>query len=256
MPPSLIAKTNRRGDKRSDINLHFTEIQELKTGQELNGVDYSIIVINSAPARVPDIWPSSISERFYDLPGAEEASALDSLENEKRVAFYMATSDVHEVPKYLIRHLWEKSLQEETTWPGLIELWNSSFSDTMAEAVDKQTSSTKTASVREIVCGLPLERGTRPESSNTEAIAATVLPPTTEARFYFDNDWRVCRKFTFEGHGAGNLNNFRTEQECKEICGQDFKGTQVTSVHGQVTRPEGSEVGGQDGHLSIWTLHE
>merc|ERR1719362_2295657 len=127
--------------------INCTEIQELKTGQELNGVDYSIIVINSAPAWVPDIWPSSISERFYDLPGAEEASALDSLENEKRVAFYMATSDVHEVPEYLIRHLWEKSLQEETTWPGLIELWNSSFSDTMAEAVDKQTSSTKTAPV-------------------------------------------------------------------------------------------------------------
>ena len=71
---------------RSDITFHFSEIQELTTGQELNGVDYSIIVINSAPSWVPDIWPLSISERFYDLPGAEEASALDSLENEKRGA--------------------------------------------------------------------------------------------------------------------------------------------------------------------------
>ena len=53
-----------------------------------------------------------------------------------------------------------------------------------------------------------------------------VIFPGAETRFYFDNEWKVCRKFIFKGHG-GNLNNFLTEQECKEICGQDFKGMQV-----------------------------
>ena len=102
----------------------------LATGQELRDIDYSIVVVHSNPSWVADIWPatSSLSDRFYDLSFNETTNAY--LEDERRVTFLMATADVHEAPEDLIGHLWEKSRR----CPGLIELWNSSFSTTTMTA--------------------------------------------------------------------------------------------------------------------------
>ena len=86
-------------------------------------------------------------------------------------------------------------------------------------SLDKQATSNSAASVRSIVCGLPLEKGTSPPPDPSSSSSNAQV----ETRFYYDKDWRVCKKFTYGGHG-GNLNNFPTAQECKEICGQDFKG--------------------------------
>ena len=97
--------------------------------------------------------------------------------------------------------------------------WGNFFTLCTPLSLDKQATSNSAASVRSIVCGLPLEKGTsRPPDPSSSSSNAQV-----ETRFYYDKDWRVCKKFTYGGHG-GNLNNFPTAQECKEICGQDFKG--------------------------------
>ena len=80
--------------------------------------------------------------------------------------------------------------------------------------------------MRAIVCGLPLDSGS---TAHPEPEIEDILKRNNE-RYYYDNEWRTCRKFKYEGHG-GNLNNFPTAQECKEICGQDFKGTQQQSLH-------------------------
>ena len=102
----------------------------LATGQELKDIDYSIVVVHSNPSWVSDIWPATLSssDRFYDLSFNETTNAY--LEDERRVTFLMATADVHEAPEDLIGHLWEKSRR----CPGLIELWNSSFSTTTMTA--------------------------------------------------------------------------------------------------------------------------
>ena len=83
--------------------------------------------------------------------------------------------------------------------------------------------------MRAIVCGLPLDSGS---TAHPEPEIEDILNRKyAEERYFYDNELGACRKFKYEGHG-GNLNNFLTAQECKEICGQDFKGkAELTALH-------------------------
>lgn len=112
----------------------------------------------------------------------------DKFETEKRLKFIMATAELPD--------------------------WPSGMEPPFGHFKNGHDQSSQEDSLSSIVCSLPLETGTRTKTS------------VREERFHFDKDLGFCKKFSYEGQG-GNLNNFKTSQECKEICG-DFKGVSAS----------------------------
>ena len=69
------------------------------------------------------------------------------------------------------------------------------------------------------VCSFPLDEGRYVFHSNNTTNFQNYQ------RFYFNNEVGSCQEFGYFGFG-GNLNNFRTFEECQIICGH-FEGMYV-----------------------------
>ena len=75
------------------------------------------------------------------------------------------------------------------------------------------------ATVKAVVCSFPLDEGRYVFHSNNTTNFQNYQ------RFYFNNEVGSCQEFEYFGFG-GNLNNFRTFEECQIICGH-FEGMYV-----------------------------
>ena len=72
----------------------------------------------------------------------------------------------------------------------------------------------RNATVKAVVCGFPLDEGDVFHSSDTNNFHYQ--------RFYFNKEVGSCQEFEYLGSG-GNMNNFKTFEECQTICGH-FEG--------------------------------
>jgi Cu-Zn family superoxide dismutase len=145
--------------------------------------------------------------------------------NEAKEAFYVATSVVPKAEDLL------KLLEEEPNTFEVKEIWSSS-SSILDDENDKPEYE---ASVRSIVCNLPVDKG---QSGNNGE---------DNNRYHYEVSLGSCKNFKYLGQG-GNLNNFKTYTECADVCGR-FKTTgrvaevkiQGQSISGTIIFSQASE---------------